>query len=255
MASERPFYGSFAWAYDLLIERCVAPECNGIVGTLSRRGVPPSARILDAGCGTGQYARELARRGYVVVGIDRSPDMVAEARKSTAGGSAEVSFAVGDILALPGSPQFAAILCRGVLNDLLDPKDRQEVFLGFARALRPAGVLLFDVREWDASAARKAREPIFERTVDTPRGRLSFRSVTRLDPHNHQLLVSERHTLTTDGRETAADYEFVIKCWTREEVQECLRRVGFHSVQIFDGYDPSTPVGAPDRLVVSASWA
>ncbi len=253
MSSERPFYGKFAWAYDLLIERPVATECEGIVGTLSRRGVLPGARILDAGCGTGQYARELERKGYVVEGIDRSPDMVKEARRSIAARSGRVSFAVGDVLALLGSPRFDAILCRGVLNDLLDPVDRQEVFFRFARALRPAGVLLFDVREWNATATRKTREQTFEKTVNTPRGAVRFRSVTRLDSPNHQLIVSERHSLTADGRDITADYEFVMKCWTPKEVHDHLRRAGFHSVQISGGYDPSGPIEASDRLVVTAA--
>jgi len=38
-------------------------------------------RILDLGCGTGQLAAEIAARGAHVTGVDRSPEMVAEARK------------------------------------------------------------------------------------------------------------------------------------------------------------------------------
>jgi SAM-dependent methyltransferase len=37
--------------------------------------------LLDAGCGTGLISVELARHGYIVVGIDRSPQMIKRARK------------------------------------------------------------------------------------------------------------------------------------------------------------------------------
>jgi 2-polyprenyl-3-methyl-5-hydroxy-6-metoxy-1,4-benzoquinol methylase len=64
--SSRPFYGEYAWAFDLLIDRPVGQECGGIAAWFSERGVQPGATVLDAGCGTGRYAAELARRGYAV---------------------------------------------------------------------------------------------------------------------------------------------------------------------------------------------
>ncbi|HEY4947146.1 MAG TPA: class I SAM-dependent methyltransferase, partial [Acidimicrobiales bacterium] len=41
--------------------------------------------VLDAGCGTGRVARELARRGIEVVGVDIDPSMIATARRSAPG--------------------------------------------------------------------------------------------------------------------------------------------------------------------------
>ncbi len=253
MESERPFYHQFAWAYELLIDRPVAAECGGIVQALTRRGVAAGGRVLDAGCGTGRYARELANLGYVVLGIDQSPEMIAEAQLSSVGVAGSVTFTVGDILALPPTRRFDAVLCRGVLNDLLDPEDRKRAFERLAGALRVGGVLLLDVRDWNASTDRKGREPVFEKTIETPRGRLTFRSVTRLDPPNAQLLVSEHHSLVIAGDETTADYDFAMKCWTREELEAHLRAAGFRSTEFSARYTPSTPAGGFDRLVVTAS--
>ncbi len=58
------------------------------------------ARILDAGCGTGALAIELARRGAQVVGVDVSPTLVGLARERapTVTGAGEATFAVGDML-------------------------------------------------------------------------------------------------------------------------------------------------------------
>ena len=63
-AGARSFYGRFGWAYDLLSARPVAAECAHIASMLDGRGLPADARVLDAGCGTGRYAVELARLGY-----------------------------------------------------------------------------------------------------------------------------------------------------------------------------------------------
>jgi len=74
-AAKRPFYTEYAWAFDLLIDRPVRKECDAIITWFIEREVRPGAAVLDAGCGTGRYAIELARRGYVVHGIDSSAEL------------------------------------------------------------------------------------------------------------------------------------------------------------------------------------
>jgi 2-polyprenyl-3-methyl-5-hydroxy-6-metoxy-1,4-benzoquinol methylase len=80
----RPFYTEYAWAFDLLIDRPVRKECAVIAAWLIDRGVLPGAEMLDAGCGTGRYALELARRGYVVRGVDLSPEFIDIATQASA---------------------------------------------------------------------------------------------------------------------------------------------------------------------------
>src|SRR5215831_12352614 len=93
----RPFYGEFAWAFDLLIDRPVRKECGVIVAWLINRGILPGADVLDAGCGSGRYAIELARRGYVVRGVDLSSDLIEVAQRAVRGSIGLVEFAVEDI--------------------------------------------------------------------------------------------------------------------------------------------------------------
>jgi SAM-dependent methyltransferase len=250
-APRRPFYAEYAWAFDLIIDRPVRRECAVIAAWLIYRGILPGSEILDAGCGTGRYAIELARRGYVVHGVDLSPDLIDIATRAIGDSPGRVSFGVGDIAHLPTS-RYAAILCRGVLNDIIDDADRNAVFAAFADALQANGALILDVRDWATSAERKTREPLFRKRVSTDRGELTFTSVTRLDPENRQLLVSERHELTKQRQERISDCHFVMRCWEREELNGLLARHGFGKVSCFGAYDPDVAVGATDRLVVVA---
>jgi SAM-dependent methyltransferase len=247
----RPFYAEYAWAFDLLIDRPVRKECAAISAWLVERGVLPGAGILDAGCGTGRYAIELARRGYLVHGMDLSPDLIEVATRAIGDSPGRVSFSVGDITHLPTS-RYAAILCRGVLNDIVEDASRGAVFAAFAAALQFPGVLILDVREWGASFERKTREPLFRKRVATDRGELTFTSLTALDSENRQLLITERHELVAHGETRVSDYHFVMRCWETEELHGILVRHGFEEISWFGAYDPAVEKGATDRVVVVA---
>ena len=250
-ALRRPFYADYAWAFDLLIDRPVRKECAAMVHWLIDRGILPGASILDAGCGTGRYSRELARRGYRVHGIDLSPELLEVARQSVREPAGSVSFEVDDIFVLP-SHRYAGILCRGVLNDIIEDDQRHAVFAAFSQALVPNGVLILDVREWNASADRKTREPLFRKRVFTERGELTFTSVTALDPESRRLLISERHTLVAQGIERVSDYHFVMRCWEQHELDALLAEHDFGGVRYFGAYDAGVAAGATDRLVAVA---
>jgi len=251
-APSRPFYGEFAWAYDHLIPRPVAAECAGIAATLARRGRAPDATVLDAGCGSGRYALELARLGYRVTGLDRSPELLDEARRAAEAAPAPAHFVRGDLLALPPRASYDAILARGVLNDLVEDSERDAVFPTFAGALGAGGVLVLDVRDWEVTAADRSRRPVVEKRVQTPRGTLTFRTVTRLAPDTQRMLISETHILAAGSGETTARYEFTMRCWTREELAARLGRAGFAAIEYAPGYE--TGAGARgDRIVAVAS--
>jgi SAM-dependent methyltransferase len=199
MSSERPFYGRFAWAYDLLSERLVDAECAWIAALLQDRGLTAHARLLDAGCGTGRHAVELARHGYQVTGLDASADLLAVGRRRAGAGA--VTFVHADLRTLPATPAYDAVLCRGVLNDLLEDDARRE---------------------------------------------------TRLDHAARQLRIVERHVLTGAGQSTVADHALVMRCWTREELDDRLGEVGFAALGYWGAYDGAVPAGETDRLVVAA---
>jgi len=247
----RPFYAEYAWAFDLIIDRPVHQECKAIAAWLVERGVLPGAALLDAGCGTGRYSAELARGGYVVHGIDVSPELVDMARRSIVDGPGSVSFAVGDILAMPAAP-YDAILCHGVLNDIINDAERQAVFDRFVHVLQPQGVLILDVRKWDASAELKVREPLFRKRVSTDRGELTFTSITALDPEHRRLNISEQHALVVGGEERVSEYRFVMRCWTGDELRSMLAWCGFRNVSYFGAYDAKVEAGVTDRLIAVA---
>jgi 2-polyprenyl-3-methyl-5-hydroxy-6-metoxy-1,4-benzoquinol methylase len=252
--SSRPLYSDFAWAYDLIIAGPVSSRCDFVESMAAQRGVLPGSSILDAGCGTGSYSVELAKREYAVAGLDSSAELLYVAGTKAEQARMSVTFRKGDILELPARPSYDAILCRGVLNDIIDAPSRQKAFFSFARALRKEGILILDVREWTNSALRKQREPVFEKKVENDRGTLIFRAVTRLEHETKQLLVAESYIVKrADEVKTVTEYDFVMQCGTRDELHNSLINAGFGSVAYFGDYDSGSSIGATDRIVAVAS--
>lgn len=76
--ARRPRYDAFASWYD---EWVAAPEDDLVAASLFELiGRVEGQRILDLGCGQGRIARELARRGNEVVGVDLSAELLMIAR-------------------------------------------------------------------------------------------------------------------------------------------------------------------------------
>ncbi|GAF72648.1 unnamed protein product [marine sediment metagenome] len=249
----RPLYRKFAWAYDLIIVGPISRRCDFIEEMLFQHGILPGSKILDAGCGTGSYSIELARRGYAVTGIDVSKELVSVARRKPQDSPLLLTFEVGDILKPSSMPRFDAVLCRGVLNDVIDDESRRKAFFSFAGSLHRGGILLLDVREWNSTRLGKMEEPLFEKSLETHRGKLNFRSVTRFNDKTRQLIISECFTIEEGDAKSSFEYDFVMRCRTKEELHSNLTEAGFRFIKYFGDYAHDISVGSTDRIVAAAS--
>jgi SAM-dependent methyltransferase len=105
--------------------------------------LPSGGRILDAGCGTGRVAGELARRGFEVVGVDNDRSMLDEARRDPA-----VRWAEEDLAALDLGETFDLVVCAGNVIVFLAEDSEPEVVRRLAGHLAPGGLL---VAGWDTA--------------------------------------------------------------------------------------------------------
>jgi SAM-dependent methyltransferase len=100
--------------------------------------VAPDASVLDAGCGTGRVAIELARRGHPVVGTDLDGSMLAVARERAPG----VEWVESDLAALDLGRRFAVVVMAGNVLLFTAPGTEAAVVAGCARHLAPGGLLV-----------------------------------------------------------------------------------------------------------------
>jgi SAM-dependent methyltransferase len=108
-------------------------------------------RVLDAGCGTGRVAIELARRGYVTMGIDADAAMLDAARSK----HPELAWAQADLahlsagLAADSELVFDLVVMAGNVMIFVDPGTEDRVLSGLTALLAPGGLMVagFQVRE------------------------------------------------------------------------------------------------------------
>jgi SAM-dependent methyltransferase len=118
----------------------------GLLRILRKNGVADGL-VVDLGCGSGRWAAELNRAAYRVLGVDQSAAMIRLARKF----APDSRFKIASLLRTT-LPSCDAITSIGeCLNYCFDEKNSREelrrLFQRAHRALRPGGVLVFDIAE------------------------------------------------------------------------------------------------------------
>ncbi|MDD2498888.1 MAG: class I SAM-dependent methyltransferase [Desulfitobacteriaceae bacterium] len=102
--------------------------------------LPPGAKILDAGCGTGNFSIKLAEHGYRVTGIDLSSDMLNTARKKCMAKGLKVDLQTMNIehLLFPDN-YFDAAFSMAAFEFIADPKP---AYRELYRVVKPGGQIL-----------------------------------------------------------------------------------------------------------------
>jgi 2-polyprenyl-3-methyl-5-hydroxy-6-metoxy-1,4-benzoquinol methylase len=101
----------------------------------------PGNSVLDLATGEGRNAVWLARRGCRVTGVDISPKAIEKARQLAAESAVQVHFEVEDVRARAWQPDaFDAVIT--IFIQFAAPAERQAVFAGMQRTVRPGGIVV-----------------------------------------------------------------------------------------------------------------
>lgn len=95
-------------------------------------------RILDLGCGTGQLTATIAESGALVIGMDASPSMVAQARQNYP----KLKFVLADARTFAFDEPFEAVFSNAVLHWIGEP---ERVIERVAAALKPNGRFVLEM--------------------------------------------------------------------------------------------------------------
>jgi ubiquinone/menaquinone biosynthesis C-methylase UbiE len=134
-------FGRMARYYDRLYGVKDYPaEVRKLVRLVRLYGRSGGRAWLDVACGTGRHL-ELLQRRYSVVGVDRSPAMLREARKRLPG----VRLVRGEMQSFRLTDRFDVVTCLfSAIGHLRSENDLRRTFRNFARHLKPGGVMIVE---------------------------------------------------------------------------------------------------------------
>jgi SAM-dependent methyltransferase len=242
-------YADYAPIYDTIGQGAFA---EGLVARILAALPAPPRRALDLACGTGAAALALAAAGAQVVGVDRSPQMLAIARAKARDRRLTARFVQADLRRLPAAPalrsaSFDLVTCLyDSLNYLTGDDDLAALFARVAPLLRPGGRLIFDLntadefRTWDDTD-----QVVHDAGGILVYNRLSYEPEDRLA---HGRIVWFVH----DGeRWWRGEEQHVERAWDDEEVRAALGAAGLRLIaRRTPRWEPAPP-NAP-RIVYEA---
>jgi glycine/sarcosine N-methyltransferase len=228
------FYDGLAPDYHLVYgdgwDDAVAGQ-GAALDALIRSARPAARDVLDCSCGIGTQAIGLALRGYRVMGTDISGRSIERADAEARRLGADVAFGIADFQDLgPVEADFDAVIsCDNALPHLLDDRDVVRALRAMGAKLRPGGLLVVSVRDYDAALMDRpvTAPPI---AITGPPRRLLVR-MHDWDPPESPLYTVRFFVLTeTEAGWTLAHHGTRYRAITREALTRAAAAAGLRDV-------------------------
>ncbi|MCR4651054.1 MAG: class I SAM-dependent methyltransferase [Lachnospiraceae bacterium] len=171
-------YSDFAYVYDLFMEDVPYKKwATKISGDLGSYGVTAGDLVLDLGCGTGIFTRLLQDKGYDMIGVDNSADMLNVANRDSEG----ILYLMQDMreFELYGTVKAVVSVCDSI-NYITAGDELISCFALVNNYLDPGGIFIFDF-----NTVHKYRDVIGDATIAENRPEASFIWMNYYDEDSH----------------------------------------------------------------------
>lgn len=142
----QPYTTDFAKVYDILMDHISYGDWADYITELLKKHEINSGLVLELGCGTGNMTRSMAGKGYDMIGLDTSEEMLAIARELSEGKEDGILYLCQDMREFELYGTVAAVICVcDSMNYLLEEEDLLKVFRLVNNYLDPGGLFIFDM--------------------------------------------------------------------------------------------------------------
>lgn len=204
---------------------------------------------VDAGCGTGFHSFLLSQLGVLVLGVDASHVMIANANRHAKELNSPVNFHEGDFqtLAQDIAGKYDAVFCLGnSLSHLLHDDEIIASLANFASLLKPGGHLFVQILNYDRILAKKERVQFVKDVGNT--------TFVRFYDYEQKLIRFNVLRLEKNG-ETIVDtlVSVLLRPLRKVELETMLRRVGLTDSSCFGGIslEQFVPETSKDLFIIA----
>lgn len=238
-------YGNFAEVYDELMDNVPYEKWASFLCTALEKYGITDGLMLELGCGTGKLLSLLGEKGFDMIGVDNSVDMLQIAKTRVP----DCLCLLQDMreFELYGTVRAVISVCDSI-NYITDKDDLRQVFRLVNNYLDPDGIFLFDF-----NTVHKYRDIIGEQVIAEDREDVSFLWFNEYDGENClndidlKVFVQEEGGLYRKFEE-----EHIQRGYTLSEMKELLAQSGLVFLEAFDGYEEKEPDENSERIVIAA---
>ncbi len=244
-------YTDFACVYDQLMDETpYAQWCENIAQALGEYGIRDGL-VLELGCGTGSLTELLAARGFDMIGVDNSDEMLNIACEKREKSGRDILYLNQDMRSfeLYGTVRAVVSVCDS-LNYLLEDEDLTACFRLVNNYLDPGGIFIFDFNtryKYETvigdSVIAENREDcsfIWENYYDADSG---------INEYDLTIFVKEPEA-SSSGEELFSRFQEVHfqRGYTLEEMWSFIERSGLAFVRAFDADTLWAVTGTSERI-------
>jgi glycine/sarcosine N-methyltransferase len=230
------FYEELAAHYHLIFDdwnAAIERQAQVLGPLIHSHAIGNCLRVLDCSCGIGTQSLGFAKLGYSVLGSDMSPAAIKRAKKEASNRDLSISFRVSDMTSLAEIAETGFDVVATLDNALphLDANELMLAIRAMASRIKPGGLLLASIRDYDALKAERPtiQEPAFYGRGGDNRIVHQVWDWTGLDRYVVHLYITIHA-----GREwTVHHFVSEYRCVLRDELSNVLRSSGFSTPKWF----------------------
>ena len=236
-------YTGFAKVYDLFMDDIPYEKwCDYVTGLLKEHGVEKGL-VLDLGCGTGKLTRMLAGRGYDMIGVDCSGEMLELAAQQNEDG--RILYLQQDMreFELYGTVRAIVSICDS-MNYLMEYEELVQVLRLANNYLDPGGIFIFDM-----NTPYKYREVLGEQTIAENREEGSFIWENYFDEeqgiNEYDLTLFIREE---DGRYQKYEETHFQRAYDQQTIKKAIEEAGLKLAAIYEACEREAPKEDSERM-------
>ena len=208
-----------------------------------------SGTVLDLACGTGTLTSLISARGYDMIGVDSSPDMLSQAQNRAFEEGQNILFLCQQMQALDLFGKIDAALCTlDSINHLTEPDDVRETFRRLGTFIRPGGMFIFDV-----NTIYKHREILADNSFVYEYPDVFCVWQNSLDEETDTVdIMLDFFEENEDGTYERTSEDFSERAYSLDELSKWLGDAGFDIENIYDGITNEPVREDSERAVIAA---
>jgi ubiquinone/menaquinone biosynthesis C-methylase UbiE len=241
-------YYHLAEYYDMLMDDIdYKVWCNFIEEILKVYSCQPH-NILDTACGTGNITIPMSLKGYNLIGVDISEEMLAIAENKARNKKLNIKFIKQNMTNLALNKSFDAVLCMcdGV-NYIVEEEAIHKYFKTVFNVLNKGGVFIFDV-----SSSYKLRNILGNTTFFQEKDDFCYIWENSFYKDEELLEMRLNFFIPQQGLYKRTEEFHVQKAYTEEYLTKLLANSGFNNIKVYDDLILKSPNNKSERIFFAA---